>query len=215
MRFTTLLLLVASVGLAAEPPLSTLRPGQSVQADGHTLTLTGLTWEVIEPAPESDAYPAGSGVTVSLAWDGEDIHLTRLSAGYTSVEHHWLPDHHLALGPRIEDDGVDLVVERLQVGLVRDVTVQRGERVDLGGELSMRFEGHSHKMVEAGESPLMVNVSFLAGDQLLEERTFSLDLPSDRTFGWRHALFTLNAHNYGERMDLRVQLRDGVPVSFD
>jgi hypothetical protein len=186
--------------------------------ENHTLLLDDVITERIEAAPpdysDGEAYPTGSGVTVTVQWDGQGHTFSRLSQGYESVEEIWLDGYRLRLG-RIQQKPlmVEVFLDRLEKGESRAFTVKKGERISLDAHTDMRFDSHSHKRTRAGQSsPLMLNLVFLEDGAPVEAKTFSLHLKEERSFSWRNFRFELMDHQYDQSMTLKVDPGRWVPV---
>lgn len=181
----------------------TLASGGSVALGELRLELVAIVTEEIAEAPGApEAYPAGSGVTVTVALGGQRAALTRLSPGYTSESIAWLAGHRLEL-VSADHRGAQLLVDRVteRVTATRSLRVRVGDVVRLHDRVDFTFRGHGHKSVEPGmTSPLLVRVAFDGVDQQL-----ALEPPRDVTFQWRDLRFRLGAYEYDDFMELVVE----------
>jgi hypothetical protein len=186
--------------------------------EGRWLEVEAIVGEDLAPAPGDGAaaYPAGSGVTVTVAVAGQQATLSLLSAGYSSAPVAWLDDL------RIELAGVAGEVAHLRLDRRTDrvlasqaVRIRQGETIRLHDEVDFQFVSHGHKAVTAEMiSPLMVNVDYHDGAPY--GWTHSLFPPDDATWLWRDLRFTLGAYHYGDFMELvvdRLALAPVVPAS--
>lgn len=196
----------------ASTPMTTPTPSPRVPlvfARGATLALGDLRLvledivsETIEAAPDdANAYPAGSGVTVTVSLGGERGSMTLLSPGYTSTPVSWLAGYRVEL-VRADDRGAQILVDRVtdRVAASQTIELRRGDAVQLHGRVRLEFRGHGHKMVEPGmESPLLVRVAFDGRDQ-----QYALHPPREVTFWWQDLRFTLGRYTYDEAMEIVV-----------
>lgn len=115
-------------------------------------------------------------------------------------------------------DFVSLQVDRVTDEVVPDsettVRVARKQTVDIGGGVSLRFNGHGHKMMASGgpKSPLMVAVAYQRGDVRIEEGHYNIYPPEDADWTWRDYAFHLDEYEYGSFMVLSVSQRVLAPV---
>jgi len=176
--------------------------GTTVELGPERLELVDIVSEEIAEAPDArDAYPAGSGVTVTVVIGGERSAMTLLSKGYTSTPVTWVQKYRLEL-VRVDGQVAHLHVDRVTDHVVgtQAVRIRRGETVRVHERVDFAFREHGHKRVEPGiESPLLVRVAYDGAEQ-----SYALFPPNRSSFMWRDLQFTLGAYEYNEYMDLSV-----------
>jgi hypothetical protein len=181
--------------------------------------LDDVITETIDSSPhDPEAYPPGSGVNVTVQFDGRGHRFSRLSAGYESVEEVWMTGYRMRLG-RVESKPVlvEVFLDRVDPGTPRTFTVKKGETLSLDEKTQLRFDSHSHKRTQTGgpASPLMVNLVFLEGQSPVEAKTFYLHLDESRKFTWRQFTFELVKHEYNRFMELKMDPGKLVPMKSD
>lgn len=177
---------------------------------GTTIELGNYVIEAIAPGP-SKAYPGGAGTTLHFTVAGESLSLSELPAGYESRRVGWTSRYRVELAESVDGKPptarvfVDEIGRDPVPGSTRTAAVERGKTVDLGDGITLRFTGHGHKMVAAGDppSPLIVSVEYLEGTGL-EEKSYNLDLPEERVWRWRDRWFRLAEHQYDASMVLEI-----------
>ena len=193
---------------------------QSVDlADGARLGLTGYEVESIAADPDG-VYPAGSGATVRLQVDGTVVVLTELSSGYDSSRVGWSRKHRVELlahggSPPWVDLAVDRVGPEIVAGSSRKERVTRGGTVTLDGDIAMKFRAHGHKHVMAGgpKSPLIVRVTYLAGERSPKQADINLWPPEKAEWRWQDHRFRLLDYSYDDFMALEVARLQRTPVA--
>lgn len=203
---------------------TTLAPGERLELGGGvTVHFSGVVVEEIAASPDG-SYPAGSGVTLALIFEGRGAPVSReislLSPGYDSVREAWFDRYRVGVvdvNDPIRAPRLDLVAERI-TDRVRPaapivVRVERGGEVALGAA-RMTFLGHSTKHIDAGESPpLMVAVEYQAPGAAPER--FETNVGTDdrpQRWSWRDYLFTIDAHAYDAWMQLSITRLELEPV---
>jgi hypothetical protein len=200
---------------AGNPVLLSL--GVLVDVDrGHTLRLDDVIEEAIAAAAgDKKAYPAGSGLTLTLSWDGQGQTFSKLSAGYEGVDEIWVEGYRLRLGRiQVQPLRVEIYVDRIDPGQETAISIKKGETLRLDGQFHMRFDSHSHKRTRMGgpSSPLMINLIFLQGDVPVESKTFYVHEEDARSFKWRNFTFTLGPYQYDAFMELKMDAGKLVPI---
>lgn len=179
---------------------------------GTRFELQSLVVEQIEASPEDPvAYPAGSGVVMTIVAAGRQVELSELPAAYAPRRVAWVE------GWRIElvsfDDrrpsvaiALDRITDDPVPGSERTVEVRKGEEIALADDLTMRFDGHGHKHVMSGQSsPLIVHVTYAQAGATHETSYNLLAPPEDDTWRWQDHELRIVDHAYDERMTLSVR----------
>jgi hypothetical protein len=190
---------------------------------GVTVHFKDVTVESIAASPDG-SYPAGSGVTLALVFEGMGAPVSReislLSAGYESVREAWFERYRVEV-VEIEDPTrtprlvvvAEQVTDRVRAGAPRAVRVERGGEVELGST-RMRFLGHSTKHIDAGESPpLLVAVEYQP--PRAEPERFETNVGTEagpQRWRWRDYLFTIEAHAFDAWMQLSIARLELAPV---
>lgn len=190
---------------------------------GVTVHFKNVTVESIEASPDG-SYPAGSGVTLALVFEGVGAPVSReislLSAGYESVREAWFEGYRVEVveveeptrAPRLVVIA-EQVSDRVRPGEPRTVRVQRGGEVELGAT-RMRFLGHSTKHIDAGESPpLLVAVEYQP--PRAEPERFETNVGTEagpQRWRWRDYRFTIEAHAFDAWMQLSIARLELEPV---
>lgn len=205
-----------------EPTLVELKLNESrilSDDEGRAAELTSYIVETIEANPDDpESYPAGSGVTMTVKVGAYEVHLSELSRGYEGTPVAWTPEHRVTLhGHSSRTPSVEVQIERISTTLDRVVhdgeRVERGKRLTLAPELEAEFVAHGHKRTYPGQqSPLIVSMRYLQNDQVLEDASYNLFPPDDRSWTWRNYSFTLESHGYDEFMVLSVGALALVPL---
>jgi hypothetical protein len=191
---------------------------------GISATLEGYTIEQIAESPVNpEAYPAGSGVVMSVAIGGYTVDLSDLSAGYQGVAEAWTPDHRITLVRHdTRTSSVTLQIEKItntiDEALHQSARLDRGKSLSLGDSVEAVFAGHSHKMVYEGQSsPLVIGMSYRREGQEVESGSYNLYPKEDGTWRWRNYRFTIKNYEYNVFMELDVSrlameaLTEGAP----
>lgn len=215
---------------SAPPPAATpakrttLAPDERLALGGGvTVHFSRVIVEEIAASPGGD-YPAGSGITTSLIFEGLGAPVSReislLSPGYESVREAWFDRYRIEVvdvldptrAPRLELVAGRLT-DRVRPGEPRVVRVERGGEVALE-TANMTFLGHSTKHIDAGESPpLMVAVEYQttrSAPERVETNVGTEDRP--QRWSWRDYLFTIDAHAYDAWMQLSIARLELEPV---
>jgi hypothetical protein len=200
-----------------EPPREVIRLVQGepkTLSGGDTLLLTRF---VVEEIAGKGGQSAGEAVVTTVRFEGEEAMLSEAPPGYPSHEEAWIKNLRLRLvdAATLGEIGVyvDRRTERILPGSKRAARVERDKSVALADGLFMRFDGHGHKMVRAGQkSPLMVRAEYhraakedLIGGELLEAQTHMLDPDEERVWRWRDFELELKDHKYDEFMALEIR----------
>lgn len=182
---------------------------------GVTLRHEDIVIEEIAAGP-SPAYPAGSGVTLTLVVDGlggAPIRrpISLLSAGYTSQNVAWFGPYRVTVvdieAPHRRDAIIKLAVEEVTdvaaPGPPLVATVARGGSLDLG-DATMTFVAHGHKRTGPGEaSPLLLTARYSVPGAEPEEHHGEVD-GTPPAWTWRDRRFTIRNYQYDVSMDLEV-----------
>lgn len=214
----------APAPVAAPASATTLAPNERLALGGGvTVHFTGVTVEQIEASPDG-SYPAGSGVTLALIFEGMGAPVSReidlLSPGYESVREAWFDRYRVAVVDVIDPTRAprlvvvaEQITDRVRPGQPLAVRVARGGDVDLE-TARMKFLGHSTKHIDPGESPpLLVAVEYQAlraEPERLETNVGTDDHP--QRWRWRDYLFTIDAHAYDAWMQLSIARLQLEPV---
>jgi len=197
-----------------------LTRGQRVTLElggSETLGFEDVVVESIEAGP-SEAYPAGSGVSVTLIVEGgrspERRQVSLLSSGYRSHPVAWFGPYRVTLVD-VKDPHraaqVDLVVERVSErslpGEPVVVRVEAGQSITLGDAARVEFLGHSTKHIDAGERPpLMVALKYHIPGEAPLSTEFNVgtdDRP--QTWTWRDYRLTIVEYVYNAWMRVSVE----------
>lgn len=214
----------------ADPvPLSTATPivlasGQRLAlGGGATVHFTGVVVEEIAASPDGN-YPAGSGITLALIFEGmgaaERREISLLSTGYDSVREAWFDRYRVTVvdvKDPLRDPKLEVIAERItdrvRAGAAISVRVERGADLALG-TATMTFRGHSTKHIDQGElPPLMVAVEYRApgaAPERFERNVGTEDRP--QRWSWRDYRFTIVAHAYDAWMQLAIERLELAPV---
>lgn len=206
-------------------PMTTAAPNLVLARDqraplflGSTATIRydGLAIEDIAASPDG-AYPAGSGVSLTLIVDGGAAPLRRgvnlLSPGYSSRAAAWFGDIRVTLldvkDPYKKDVKVELRVERVTDEVLPETPVQvrvaAGGTIDLDAETQLEFLGNSTKTISKGDrAPLMVALRWLVAGEEPEKTEFNAG-SGPYGWDWRDRRFTIVAHAYNEWMQLKIE----------
>ena len=195
-------------------PTVTLEHAKPVDLDSGTrIILHDMVFEQIEASPDDpEAYPAGSGVTLTVEVEGKRLELSKLSEGYDSKLSAWSWTHKVTLVEidpggkpgasfRVEKVGESPVGEALKLKLVKRTPV---ELID-GRKIEMT--GHGHKRVGPGQtSPLIVGIEYDG-----ERGSHNI---KGKGGVWTHTdlRFTLLDYDYGDWMEVEVQVMALEPV---
>ncbi|MFY0533879.1 hypothetical protein [Nannocystis pusilla] len=146
---------------AAVPAMrTTLAANQRLPLGGGvTVHFNNVTVESIAASPDG-SYPAGSGITLALVFEGMGAPVSReislLSEGYESVREAWFDRYRVEVVEVLDPTRTprlvvvaEQVTDRVRPGEARAVRVERGGEVELGST-RMRFLGHSTKHIDAG-----------------------------------------------------------------
>ncbi|MFZ6185634.1 hypothetical protein [Nannocystis pusilla] len=190
---------------------------------GVTVHFNSVTVESIEASPDG-SYPAGSGVTLALVFEGMGAPARReislLSEGYDSVREAWFERYRVEV-VAVEDPTrtprlvvtAEQVTDRVRAGEPLAVRVERGGEVELGST-RMRFLGHSTKHIDAGESPpLLVAVEYQP--PRAEPERFETNVGTEagpQRWRWRDYQFTIEAHAFDAWMQLSIARLELAPV---
>ncbi|WAS91056.1 hypothetical protein [Nannocystis punicea] len=214
-----------SAPVAAAPAArTTLAPNERLALGGGvTVHFSNVTVESIAASPDG-SYPAGSGITLALIFEGLGAPVSReislLSAGYESVREAWFDRYRVEV-VEVEDPTraprlvvvAEQVTERVRPGEPIAARVQRGGEVELGST-RMKFLGHSTKHIEAGEPPpLLVAVEyqpFRAAPERLETHVGTEERP--QRWRWRDYLFTIEAQAFDAWLQLSIARLELEPV---
>ncbi|MBZ5710132.1 hypothetical protein [Nannocystis pusilla] len=204
---------------------TTLAPDERLALGGGvTVHFSSVVVEQIAASPDG-SYPAGSGVTLALIFEGVGAPVSReislLSPGYESVREAWFDRYRVRVvdvldptrAPRLVVVA-EQVTDRVRPGEPLAVRAARGRDVDLE-TARMTFLGHSTRHIDAGESPpLMVAVEYhvlRAAPERLETNV-GTDDERPRRWRWRDYLFTIDAHAYDAWMQLSIARLELEPV---
>lgn len=182
-----------------------------------TLRYEGLVVESIAAGP-SAAYPAGSGLSLTLVLEGgaraERQTVSLLSEGYTSRPVAWFGSHRVTLldvkDPEREAK-VELVVERVsdraRPGAPVVARVEVGQSITLDDGVRVEFLGNSTKEIGEGEAaPLLVALRYLVPGE--EPRASESSVGSDGGplgWTWRDYRFVIVEHAYAAWMKLSIE----------
>jgi hypothetical protein len=202
----------STVSLALNAPWTEPRTGARFE-------LQSLVVEQIEASPENPAaYPAGAGVVMTLVAAGSEVELSELPAAYAPKRVAWVEGWRIQLlsfddRPPTVDIALERITDEVVVGSERTVEVRKGEELALSDELTMRFDGHGHKRVMAGQrSPLVVHVTYVEAGTTQQASYNLLTPPDDRAWRWQDHELRLVDHAYDERMTLSVRRLRLAPV---
>lgn len=202
----------------------TLAQGQRIAlGDGVTVRFTGVVVEAIEGSPDG-AYPAGSGVTLALIFEGigapERREISLLSAGYDSLREAWFDRFRVTVvevkdplrAPQLEVIA-EQVSDRVRPGAPITARLEKGGELPLGAA-TMTFRGHSTKIVGPGESqPLVVHVDYRAPGAPPESSSYNVGPSGEpRRWRWRDHQFTVTAHDYDTWMQLAIDRLELAPI---
>tara|TARA_R110002073_G_scaffold140253_13_gene291002 strand:+ start:8582 stop:9391 length:810 start_codon:yes stop_codon:yes gene_type:complete len=206
----------AAMPITTPPPTPTVTltlntPIRLSGESGIQAELIAYTIEEIAEAPMfEEAYPAGSGVVVTVKVSGYQVDLSELSEGYDGVSVAWTRDHRITL---IAHDPsllsvtlqIEKITDRIESALYKGERIERGKSLALGDSLEAVFSGHSHKRTHVGqESPLIVNMAYHQGGNEIDTGSRNLYPPADASWRWRNYRFSITKYEYGAFMDLDV-----------
>ncbi len=187
---------------------------------GVTLRYDNLVIEEIAAGPSS-AYPAGSGLTLTLIVDGLNGPIRRsvslLSEGYTSKREAWFDRFRVTVNDVTSphrDAVVELVVEQVtdRAGTPTSANVVKGGSVALG-TASMFFRGHGSKHIGPGEtSPLMVALEYSVPGEEPERVELNVGTGPRHSWRWRDYELTVLAHEFDAWMRLQIARLQLAPV---
>jgi len=226
------LILVGACGAAAPPPppappapmksipLQLAANQQLTFGNGVTLRYDNLVLEEIAAGP-SPAYPAGSGLTLTLILEGQGDPQRRsvslLSEGYTSKREAWFDRYRVTLDDVTSphrDAVVALHIDQVtdQAGPPTFANVTKGSSVALGSA-EMIFKGHGSKHIGPGEtSPLMVALDYSVPGEEPEHVELNAGEGPRPSWRWRDYRLTVVAHEFDESMRLEIARLQLAPV---
>lgn len=187
-----------------------LETGQAVSLglDVGEIELVSVVSESIEPSPvDPDAYPAGSGTTMSLLLAGTPIEFSELSAGYGSSKIAYAGNLRAELISYDANQGsvvvhVDKLVPRKATLLQPSIRLQVREPLLIEAGVEVQFLGHSHKSISAGQtSPLIVYMRYESAGRIVEQQH---NLFKPYSWVWERYRFEIVSHEYDEHMVLRI-----------
>jgi hypothetical protein len=185
---------------------------------GSTATIRhdGLVIEDIAASPDG-AYPAGSGISLTLIVEGGPSPIRRsvnlLSSGYTSRAAAWFGDIRVTLldvkDPHKREARVELLVERITGDVVPGapvlVRVAAGGTFELDADTRIEFLGNSTKTISKGDQPpLMVALRYLVAGEEPEKTEFNAGT-GPYAWDWRDRRFTIVDHAYDQWMQLKIE----------
>lgn len=202
----------------------TLAPEQRLALGGGvTVHFKDVVVEDIAASPDG-SYPAGSGVTSTLIFEGSGEPVRReislLSPGYTSVREAWFERTRVTVldvkdplrAPRLVVTA-EQVSDRVRPGAPIVARVERGGELALGAATFV-FHGHTSKHIDAGERPpLLVAGEYRAPGA--EPERFEINVGADdrpQQWSWRDYRFTITAHAYDAWMQLSIARLELEPV---
>lgn len=189
-----------------------LRTPVSLAAEsGVTAHLRDYIIEEIAAAPgDTEAYPGGSGVVMTIEIGGQSVQLSDLSEGYEGAPVAWTPNYKLTLvnhdsSAPWADVRIERITDTVESTLHSKTRVILGESIALEAPLEAVFVSHGHRMVPRGRrSPLNVGMTYQTPSQELDSPIHSLYPSDDNTWRWRNYQFRLLSHEYNSFMELEV-----------
>ncbi len=195
-----------------------LELGQPLSIAGGTIELESYVTEEIAASPvDPEAYPAGSGVTISLRLRGAELAFSDLSQGYDSVRVVYVDGFRAELVSHDPSQAsvvvrVDRVLEDEGTLIRPKQRVQVGQRARVEPGFEMEFLGHGHKRTYAGQiSPLIVHMRYESAGQPVVEASHNVFEPYVWT--WQRYKFEIISHDYGDNMVLRISELELAPLS--
>lgn len=169
---------------------------------GGTIELTSYTIESIEENPVNpESYPAGSGVVMSIAIDGVTVEVSDLSEGYSSFPIAWPQDYKVTLlrhDPSTSkvEVWIDHLSDEVVETVAQETRLNHGESLTFG-EMTMVFEGHSHRRVREGQSPsLLMFATYRQGSYQLAKENISLAPPEKTKWRFHDYEFEMTDYEY-------------------
>ena len=178
-----------------------------------TIELTGYVIEEIAPSPDdAETYPGGSGVTMSVNLSGETVEFSDLSAGYSSQSVVYTSGANSLRAELLSNDPktstvvvrVHRVLETEEQLLNKELTIKRGETLEVEPGFELEFQAHGHKAMlrDSPPGPLIVSMRYhLRGRRAVDD---SNNLYKPYRWIWQRYKFEIVSHSYNDNMVLRI-----------